>query len=227
MEIWLDTSNGKAVKKAAQLGVLGGVTTNPTIIADSKNDLQVVLKDLLHFQEGPVAVQVLADETRDMVQQGQTLFSFSNRIIIKVPVNKKGLEALHLLSRQGITTMATVVMTPTQALMAALAGADYIAPYVSQLEHVQKGDPCLVLETMMKVFQNYRLKTKILGASIKDAEQALRCAEVGIFGVTLKESIFDTLVEDHPKTTERVQKFNEDSKQIKAAFLQGSRAVMF
>jgi len=227
MEIWLDTANALAVERAKRLGVLGGVTTNPSLIAEEKKkNLKDLLKELLHHQEGPLAVQVMSDDTSEMVQQGQTLFSYSNRIVIKVPMTKKGLEALHLLSRQGIPTLATMVYSTRQALMAAIAGADYIAPYVSQLENHQ-GDPCVTLTSMMKIFQNYQLKTKILGASIKDVDQAMRCAEIGVYGITVKESIFEKLVEDHSLTPERLQKFLDDGKLINAPFLTGTRAVMF
>lgn len=227
MEIWLDTVNALSVQKAKRLGVLGGVTTNPSLIAEEKKkNLKQLLNDLLHHQEGPLAVQVMSDETSEMVQQGQTLFSYSNRIVIKVPMTKNGLEALHLLSRQGIPTLATMVYSTRQALMAATAGADYVAPYVSQLESSQ-GDPCMVLASMVKIFQNYQFKTKILGASIKDVEQAMRCAEIGIYGITVKEVIFDKLVEDHTLTSERLQKFLDAGKQIDAPFLTGTRAVMF
>src|SRR5947209_968437 len=133
MDIWLDTSNIRMVQKAIRFGILAGVTTNPSIIAQSQRSLEEVLEDLLHYQEGPVTAQVVAEETREMVQQGQNLFAFSNRIIVKVPITKNGLEAIHLLSRQGIPTMATVLFSPRQALMAALAGANYVAPYLSRM----------------------------------------------------------------------------------------------
>jgi transaldolase len=211
MEIWLDTSNVRLVQKAVRHGILCGVTTNPTIIAESGRSTEEVLEDLLHYQEGPVTAQVNAESTAEMVQQGKDLFSFSNRIIVKVPITKSGLEAIHLLSRQGIPTMATVLFSPRQALMASLAGADYLAPYLSRLEKAGE-DPWQALQSMVRILANYRLTTKILGASINSVEQVIRCAEIGIYGITVKDEIFEWLVEDHPLTVQGVQKFAEDSK---------------
>lgn len=209
MEIWLDTVNIHLIQKAVRLGVLSGVTTNPSVIAESKRSLEEVLEDLLHYQEGPVAAQVVAEDTSEMVQQGQNLFSFSNRIIVKVPTTSKGLEAIHLLSRQGIPTMATVIFNPHQVLMAALVGANYVAPYISRIESSGE-DPWISLSSMGHILNNYRLTTKILGASLKQVEHVSKAAELGIYGVTVKDALFEKLIEDHPLTAECVKKFAGD-----------------
>ena len=209
MDIWLDTTNIQTVQKAVRFGLLSGVTTNPTLIAQAKKDLEDVLEDLLHCQEGPVTVQVVADETLEMVQQGQSLYSLSNRLIIKIPLTRNGLEALHLLSRQGIPTMATAIFRPRQALMAALAGADYVAPYLGRLERDGE-DPWSILREMIHLFQNYRLKTKILGAVHNSVEHVLKCAEAGIYGVTVKDDLFEKLIETDPLTLKAVEQFAVD-----------------
>lgn len=209
MEIWLDTTNVQLIQKAVRLGILAGVTTNPSIIAASNRSIEDILKDLLHYQEGPVAAQVLAEDTTDMVEEGKYIYSFSNRMIVKIPVTKNGLEALHLLSRQGIPTMATAIFAPHQALMASLIGADYLAPYLSRME--QSGlNPWNALNTMSKILDNYRLKTRILGASLKTVEDVAKCAEAGIYAVTIKDELFEKLIENHPLTDQMVQKFAVD-----------------
>ncbi len=209
MEIWLDTTNIQTIHKAVRFGLLAGVTTNPTLIAQTQRDFEEVLEDLLHHQEGPVTAQVVADDTLEMVQQGQSLYSFSNRLIIKVPLTKNGLEAVHLLSRQGIPTMATTIYHPRQALMAALAGADYIAPYLGRLEK-SGGDPAAMLKKTVQMFQTYRLKTKILAASLYHIEHVLQCAEAGIYGVTVKDDLFEKLIESDPLTLKGVEQFATD-----------------
>lgn len=209
MDIWLDTTNIRTVQKAVKLGVLAGVTTNPTLIAQSQRDLEEVLEDLLHHQEGPVTAQVVADGTDEMVQQGQNLYSLSNRLIIKVPLTENGLEAVHLLSRQGIPTMATVIFHPRQALMAALAGADYVAPYLGRLEKAG-GDPWDMLKSIIHIFQVYRLKTKILGASLQNVKQIMQCAEAGIYGITVKDDLFEKLIESDDMTLKSVEQFALD-----------------
>lgn len=210
MKIWLDTTEIKLVQNALKFGLLAGVTTNPSLIAQSGRDLEEVCEDLLHYQEGPVAVQVIEEEANEMVQRGQTLYAKSNRLIIKVPMTKNGLEAIHLLSRQGIPTMATVIFQPHQALMAALAGADYIAPYLGHIEKNGK-DPWGMLRSIVHIFDTYKIKTKILGASLLNVEYVLKCAEVGIYGVTVKESVFESLIETYSMTQERVDLFAKDA----------------
>ena len=214
MDIWLDTTNIQQVHKAVRTGLLSGVTTNPTLIAQAERGLEEVLEDLLHHQEGPVTAQVVSDDTFEMVQQGQTLYSLSNRLIIKIPLTKNGLEAVHLLSRQGIPTMATVVFQPRQALMAALAGANYVAPYLGRMEKAGI-DPWAGLQNILHLFQNYRLKTKVLGASLQTVDQVMKCAAAGIYGVTVKDDLFDKLIDDDAMTLKAVEKFTEDWKGVK------------
>lgn len=209
MEIWLDTANTEMIQKAMCLGMLTGVTTNPTILAAADRGLEEVLDDLLHYQEGPVTIQVTANDTKEMVQQGQKLASYSNRIIIKVPITENGMQAIQLLSRQGIQTMATVLFSPHQALLAALAGADYIAPYLGRFEKAG-GDPWAMLKSIVQIFQNYKLKTKILCASIASVEHFIKCAEIGVYGVTVKDEVFLKIIENHPLTVQSVQKFGEE-----------------
>jgi transaldolase len=213
MDIWLDTTNIRTVQKAVRFGLLSGVTTNPTLIAQSKRDLEEVLEDLLHYQEGPVTAQVVTDDVNEMVQQGQSLYSLSNRLIINVPLTKNGLEAIHLLSRQGIPTMGTVIFQPRQALMAALAGADYVAPYLGRLEKAG-GDPWIMLKSILRIFQTYRLNTKILGASLQTIEQVIQCAEIGIHGVTVKDDLFEKLIETDGMTLQGVEQFAKDWQNI-------------
>lgn len=209
MDIWLDTTNIRMIQKAVRYGLLSGVTTNPSLIVQAKRGLEEIIEDLLHYQEESVAVQVVASETEEMVQQGESFYSLSNRLIIKIPATKEGLEAIHLLSRRGIPTMATVVFHCRQALLAALAGADYVAPYLGRLEK-EGGNPWEFLKTLIHIFQNYRLKTKILGASLSSVEQVLQCAEAGIYGVTVKDELFEKLIETDSLTLKGVGQFARD-----------------
>lgn len=216
MDIWLDTTTIRIIQKAVRFGLLAGVTTNPTMIAQAQRSLEEIIEDLLHYQEEPVTVQVVGTEIEEMVQQGQSLHSLSNRLIIKVPLTKNGLEAIHLLSRQGIPTMATVIFHPRQALMAALAGADYVAPYLGRLEMLG-GNPWTFLKSLVHIFQNYRLKTKILGASLQSVDHVLQCAEAGIYGVTVKDELFEKLIETDSFTLKGVEQFALDWQKVDTA----------
>lgn len=215
MEIWLDTFSIQTIETAEKLGILSGVTTNPSIVANSHQNIESLLENLLQYQKGPVTAQVNSSETDDMIQEALKLASISTRIIVKIPVTKNGLEAIHFLSKKDISTMATVIYTPHQALMAALAGANYIAPYLNRIERAG-GNPWAVLTTMQTIFQTYKLDVKILGASINNIDQILKCAEIGIFGVTIKDTVFEMLIQDHPLTQESMAQFTLDFERSKS-----------
>ena len=213
MEIWLDTTNIELIKSAEQLGILYGVTTNPSILAKSGRGIEKTLQEILDAQGGPVTTQVVADNADGMISEADRFRTISDRIIIKVPVTVEGLKAIHLLSRQGIPTMATTVFHPNQALLAALAGADFVAPYLSQMEKAgeKAGENALeLLQSMMQIFSNYHFETKILVASLQDTSRVKQCAEIGVHGVTLKDDVFNMLIENNGLTMQRLDQFTRD-----------------
>lgn len=218
MKIWLDTTNEDLVKQANKLGLLFGVTTNPALIAKSGKSMKAALRNLLDLQDGPVTAQVLARDAAGMIEQGQRLYDFSDRIIVKIPITEESLEAIHTLSHQEIPIMATVVFQPHQALMAALTGAHYIAPYVGQIEKAGK-NPWETLTAMLTIYQKHQLHTEILAASISTVDQITRCAEIGIPHITLKEEAFRQLIATTPNTQERVDHFETLWNQSQATFI--------
>lgn len=218
MQIWLDTTNIDLVKKADRLGILYGVTTNPALIAQSGKEMKTVLQELLDHQDGPVTAQVMAPDTRGMIEQGQRLYDFSDRIIVKVPVSHEGYEAINTLTAQEIPTMATVILEPHQALVAALAGAHYVAPYVGQIEKSGKNH-WDVLAAMLAIFEKNHIDTQIVAASISTLEQVTRCAEMGVPHITLKDEAFSKLIATSQSTLERVNQFAAAWSDSKTAFL--------
>jgi transaldolase len=218
MKIWLDTTNIETVKKADHLGLLYGVTTNPNLIAELKRPMRQVLQELLDHQDGPVTAQVVADHAQEMIEQGEKLYDFSDRMIVKVPVTQAGLEAIQALKQLSIPTMATVILQPYQVLLAGIAGADYVAPYLGQIERNGQ-DPWQSLIEMFQIIQNYQFKTEILAASIGSLEQFSKCAVLGISNVTIKDALFTQLIAADPKTQERINQFNTNWKEAKLSFL--------
>jgi TalC/MipB family fructose-6-phosphate aldolase len=218
MEIWLDTTNPALIHRAQRLGILYGITTNPTIIANSGQPMEAVLKEVLNMQTGPVTAQVIADDKEGMLQQALSLYQFSNRIIIKIPAIEAGFEALYELSKQNIPTMATVIFHPNQVLLAALAGATYVAPYVAWME--KAGENAFeLLQSMNHLLLEYKFKTKVLAASIKNTEQIRRCLDIGVHAITLKDDVFEELTKNHKLTTSRLQLFEDDWKKAKPTAL--------
>lgn len=216
MEIWLDTADFGLIETAKQMGILHGVTTNPSIVAKSKLAIEDLLEKILAMQSGPVTAQVTAADSAKMIEQGLALSQFSDRIVVKVPVTTEGLKAIYALSQKKIPLMATAVFEPTQVLLAAKAGAAYIAPYFSS---ICEADPSGVTEfsSMLKLLRHYHLPAKLLAASLKTPEHVRECIELGADAVTINGEVFSAFIENRQETMERLQKFEKDWKGAKAS----------
>ena len=214
MEIWLDTADLELIKQAEEMGILHGVTTNPSIVAKSKVGMEDLLEQILGFQKGPVTAQVTAQESAKMIAQGAALYQFSNRIIVKVPVTQEGLKAMHTLSKQKVPVMATAVFDTNQVLLAARAGASYIAPYFSSICELDMSG-FDQFHTMIKLLKTYRYNTKVIAASLKSAEQVRQCLELGADAVTLNKEVFLSFAGDHEETLKRLDRFSKDWKGAK------------
>lgn len=181
------------------MGILHGVTTNPALIRLAGKPVDETLGTLLLAQAGPVTAQVTAVNAEGMVRQAEEWRSLSQRLVIKIPVTQEGYKAMGLLAKRSVPIMATVVFHPHQALLAALAGADYVAPYVTRMEKAGI-DSLAALAQMRDILSQYSFKTKVLAASISSIEQIVHCAQLGLPAITLKEGLFDLLTQDHPHT---------------------------
>lgn len=214
MEIWLDTADIELVKVATEMGILHGVTTNPSIIAKSKMGMEDLLEKLLEVQPGPVTAQVTSDNGAKMVEQGEALYQFSNRMVVKVPITKEGIKAIFALSSKKIPVMATAIFDTNQVLLAARAGATYIAPYFSSMCELDISG-IEQFKSMLKLLERYRYPSKLIGASLKTSEQVRECAELGADAVTLNKEVFLSFIDNHPETMNRVEKFSKDWKMAK------------
>ncbi len=202
MEIWLDSINIELIQEAEQLRLISGVTTNPAILSHAK-DADHTLHQLLTVQRGKVAVQVTATTSVGMIEQSRHLSHLSDRIVVKIPVNRQGLVAMSELIQEKICILATAVLHPRQALLAAMLGATYVAPYVSHIP-----DALHVLQSMQDTFRVQSLPTQIMAASLKQVDHILECAKMGIPVVTIKDELFNSLIEDHPQSEAFTLKFN-------------------
>lgn len=202
MQFWLDTINLEAIADAAKTGILSGVTTNPSILSKAKN-VPETLAALLEIQQGPVAVQVTAEDAENMILEGREIFGFSDRMIIKIPVNNEGLIAIGQLRKEKIPVLGTAIFHPTQALLAANQGATYVSPYFARIEEI--GDERESLSNMATILQ--KNDTKILAASMRNLDDLVFCALLGISAVTIKEDLYYQLVASHPLLEKFTQKF--------------------
>lgn len=209
MDIWLDTCDRQEVIDAGRFGIICGVTTNPSILAKDGEDPEKIINMLLEVQDGPVAVQVLGDSEQEMIDKALALHAFSDKVIVKLPVTQQGLLAMnHLYMEEEVPVMATAVFQPVQALLASLAGAAYVAPYVGRMSDAGINF-YQALSSMSTIARQYQFKTKIL-AAVKTVAQMMSCAELGIDAVTLKPALFKEMIADDRLTLEAIQEFNKD-----------------
>jgi transaldolase len=214
MEIWLDTANLDLIASATKMGILHGVTTNPSIVSKSGLVLEELLEKILAEQKGPVTAQVTATSVEQMMTQARALHAFSPRILVKIPVTADGLKAIHGLNQEQIPTMATAVFDLNQTLLAARAGASYIAPYFSRICEDDM-DGIEVVKAMLRLLHRYNFPSKLIAASLGSSEQVRECAEMGAHAVTLNEKVFHDFLENHPSTMESIERFTKDWKGAK------------
>lgn len=211
MELWLETSDLQVVKNASQMGILHGVATNPTIGAKSNLSFDDLLQALLDCQTGPVVAQVMGKSAQEIIQQGEALFAFSNRIIVNIPVTREGLQGINILSMKKIPVLASGVFDIKQALLAARSKAIYISPHFSQICEADQ-DGINNLKAMAELMLQYQYPAKIIASSLKSTEQIKECCNLGIDAVALNETVFEEYVSDHPATMKMIDRFSRDWK---------------
>lgn len=203
MKVWLDTIDVDTIKDAVKTGIISGVTTNPSILSKAK-DVRDTLRQLLDVQPGPVAVQVTAQSSSEIVEEARCIFEFSSRMIVKIPINPEGLIAINELKKEGLPILGTGILYPSQALMAAIHEVEYIAPYFSHMgENAHE-----TLKTMVDMLKGG--KTKILAASLREIDHIIACALLGVEAITIKPELYRQLVTSQPAVENFSEKFLRD-----------------
>lgn len=215
MEIFIDTANIEEIKRAKAMGILGGVTTNPSLIARAKRQtgkkfLEIV-KEICNECEYPVSVEVLAVDYEGMVREGSEIAKIASNVVVKLPCTEAGLKACATLTKLGCKTNLTLCFSATQALLVAKAGATYVSPFVGRIEDGGVDGMQLIADIKM-IFMNYRLPTKILVASIRNTKHVLTAALIGADTVTIPMPVVSKLMEHH-LTDDGIKIFLEDARQ--------------
>ena len=214
MELWLDTTDEHIIRDASKMGVLTGVTTNPSILSKAGNPPDIVLRRLLDIQTGYVAAQVTADDLPSMLKQAERLdkLDTNHRVIIKIPASGNGFKAIAILREQGIKTLATAVFETKQLILSALAGASYIAPYFNRIENLcgVSGHALSILKEMQEIIDVQRYPIKIIAAAIQSSQQLCDCARIGIRAITVPIHVYQELVESSSYVEDSLRKFRED-----------------
>lgn len=212
MKIFIDTASIKEIKEAQSLGIIDGVTTNPSLIAKENRPTEDLLKEICALVSGPVSAEVISIETEGMVNEARHLAKLAKNIVIKIPLIKEGLKAVKILSSEGIKTNVTLCFSPSQALLAAKVGADYISPFIGRLDDIsQKGMD--LIGQIKQIYSHYNFKTQIIVASIRNPLHVVDAALLAADIATVPFAVIEQLVK-HPLTDIGVQRFLEDHKKI-------------
>jgi transaldolase len=213
MKIFIDTANIEEIQKAAELGVLDGVTTNPSLIAKEKGSFKDILKQICEIVDGPVSAEVTALDVKGMLAEADDLSKIHKNIVIKVPVTREGLIATRQLSDKGIAVNVTLCFSPLQALLAAKAGAAFISPFVGRLDDVSHVGMDLI-EQIVQIYDNYGYETEVLVASVRHPLHIVESALMGADVVTVPYKVIEQMVQ-HPLTDVGIKKFLADWEKVK------------
>ena len=208
MKFFVDTANIDEIKKAKDLGLLDGVTTNPTLAAKEKREFRGLIKEICDVVDGPVNAEVVSTEAKGMIAEAKDLAKIAENIVIKVPLIKEGLKAVKQLTDFGIKTNVTLCFSPVQALMAAKAGAAYISPFVGRLDDISNRGMELV-EQIVTIYGNYGYETEVIVASIRNPLHVLDAALIGADISTMPYKVMEQLI-SHPLTDIGLEKFLAD-----------------
>ncbi len=214
MKFFIDTANLAQIKEAQELGVLDGVTTNPSLMAKEgitgRNNILKHYVDICNIVEGDVSAEVIATDYKDMIKEGEELAELHEQIVVKVPMIKDGVKAIKYFSDKGIRTNCTLVFSCGQALLAAKAGAAYVSPFIGRLDDISTDGLNLISE-IRHIYDNYAFETQILAASVRHTMHVIDCAKIGADVMTGPLSAIEGLLK-HPLTDSGLAKFLEDYK---------------
>jgi transaldolase len=212
MKFFIDTANVEEIKKAWELGVVDGVTTNPSLVAKEGKDPVALLKKICAIVNGPVSAEAVSTDADEMVREAESLSKIHENIVVKIPMIEEGLKAVKRLSGMGIKTNVTLVFSASQALLAAKAGATYVSPFVGRLDdisHVGMG----IISEIMDIYENYLFDTELIVASVRNPLHVVEAARMGAHIATIPYSVIIQLIK-HPLTDIGLAKFLKDWEKV-------------
>lgn len=214
MKFFIDTANVEDIKKANNLGVICGVTTNPSLIAKEGRDFVEVIGEIASIVDGPISGEVKATTVtaEGMIAEGREIAKIHPNMIVKIPMTLEGLEATKVLSSEGVKTNVTLIFSANQALLAARAGATYVSPFLGRLDDISAPGINLIRD-IATIFKNYQLETEIIAASVRNPIHVTDCALAGADIATVPYSVIEQMTK-HPLTTEGIVKFQADYKAV-------------
>lgn len=216
MKFFIDTANLNEIKEAYDLGVLDGVTTNPSLMAkegvQGADNVRAHYKAICKIVDANVSAEVIATDFDGIMKEGKELAKIDDKIVVKIPMIKEGIKAIKKFSSEGIRTNCTLIFSPGQAIVAAKAGASYVSPFIGRLDDIGQ-DGMEMIGQLVKIYNNYGYETEILAASVRHAIHLLKCAELGVDVATCPLSVITGLLK-HPLTDSGLAKFLADHKKV-------------
>lgn len=212
MKFFIDTADVTEIREANALGVLDGVTTNPSLVAKSGRKFMDVLKEITEIVDGPISAEVVALDHEGMVREAEELAAVHPNIVVKIPMTPEGLKAVKTLAAKGIRTNVTLIFTPLQALLAAKAGASYVSPFVGRLDDISQ-DGMGIIEQIRTIFDNYGYEAEIIVASVRNPIHVLNAALIGADIATIPYAVIAQLSK-HPLTDSGIDRFLKDWEKV-------------
>ena len=210
MKFFLDTANVGEIRQMAELGVISGVTTNPSLIAKEKQDIHLVIKEICGIIKGPVSAEVIATEAPGMLAEARVLADIAGNVVVKIPMTVEGLKAAAVLAKEGIRTNVTLVFSANQALLAARAGATFVSPFVGRLDDISE-DGIQLIKTITDIFAIHDIPTEVIAASIRHPLHVTQAALAGAHIATVPTKVLLSIA-NHPLTDAGIKRFLEDWK---------------
>ena len=208
MKFFIDTANIEEIKEAHSMGMVDGVTTNPSLVAKEGRDFEEIIKEICEIVDGPISAEVISLDSEGMVKEARHLSSIHANIVVKIPMTVDGLKAVRQLSEEEIKTNVTLVFSPLQALMAAKAGASYASPFVGRLDDISH-DGLLLVEQIVEIYNNYAFDTEVIVASVRHPLHVLESALLGADIATIPFNVIAKLAA-HPLTDKGIKAFLDD-----------------
>ncbi len=213
MKFFLDTANPGEIREVASWGILDGVTTNPTLIAKEKKDFRELIQEICGLVSGPVSVECVSSQAEEMVVEARSLAAIAENVVIKIPVTVEGLKATKRLKEEGIRVNMTLIFSPSQAILAAKAGAAFVSPFIGRLDDISHEGMELV-DQIVSIYQQFGFATEVIVASVRHPRHVVEAALVGADIVTVPYAVMEKLVH-HPLTDVGIEKFLKDWEKAK------------
>ena len=208
MRFFIDTANVDEIRKAAKMGFISGVTTNPSLVAKEGRDFNEVIKEITVIVDGPISGEVISLDAEGMIREAREIAKIHPNMVVKIPMTAAGLEAVSVVSKEGIKTNVTLIFSATQALLAARAGATYVSPFLGRLDDISC-DGMTLIEDIVEIFGVHGIETQIIAASIRHPMHVLECAKAGADIATVPYKVLMQMIE-HPLTKAGIEKFMKD-----------------